>query len=55
VPTAPADSVAPPSKDALMSTYLRTLAFISRNTGGPTSFADLAAAKAWLATRASVR
>lgn len=55
VPAAPADGVIPPSKDALTRTYLRALEVISRNTGGPASFADLAAAKAWLATRAVVR
>lgn len=55
VPAAPADGASVPSKESLTRTYLRTLEVISRSTGGPASFADLAAAKAWLATRAVVR
>lgn len=50
VPAAPAAGTAPPSKEALTRTYLRVLEVISRHSGGPASFADLAAAKAWLAT-----
>jgi hypothetical protein len=50
VPAAPAEGTAPPSKEALTRTYLRVLEVISRQSGGPASFADLAAAKAWLAT-----
>lgn len=55
VPAAPADGAAVPSQASLTRTYLRTLEVISRNSGGPASFVDLAAAKAWLATRAVVR
>jgi hypothetical protein len=42
----PADP--PASAATLKRTYLRTLEAIARQTGGPTSFADFAAARAWL-------
>ena len=38
----------PASAPALKRTYLRTLEAIARQTGGPASFADFAAARAWL-------
>jgi hypothetical protein len=55
VPAAPADNLAPPSKEVLTRQYLRVLEVVSRHSGGPASFADIAAARAWLATLAAVR
>lgn len=55
VPAAPAGNAAPPSKEELTRTYLRALEAISRHAGGPATFSDLPAAKAWLSTLAVVR
>ncbi len=44
----PTDSGAPEAPAALERRYRRALEAISRQTGGPQSFADFAAARAWL-------
>ena len=46
--TASAAAPGPAASTPLTRTYLRALESISRETGGPPSFADFAAAKAWL-------
>jgi hypothetical protein len=45
----PVASDTPAATAPLKRTYLRTLEAIARQTGGPSSFADFAAARAWLA------